>query len=569
MALQKIADRVIDTDVLVVGGGIGGCPTAAKATEHGLNVTLLEKSRLERSGKAGQGLDEVGIFPREGLTALEAIKIYTGSGSAAARPGARAYVNPNALYRIFTRAMWALEELERLGVNMRYTDGEYGWMPWGTGAGGRVGPRVELRVHWQNVKPEMAAGVKKKGVKVVERTTVVDLLTNKGKVVGATAINTRTGEFIVIKAKAVVLATGDLERHYNSPTPLSWKYKMGLNTCPASSSGDGHAVAYRAGADLTCMEMMRPGTIRDILLLQPGQFYLNDGISAKVFTATGEETVLPPGPLDYLELERKGLLPLYQTLEHLPDDFQKRLEIHFADEAMIRLKLTADRGFNPRTHRYQVTGDRATRFNNTGIVIDEDFMSSVPGLYGIGECTDTYGIGAGGTATAGFIVGDSIHQYVSKAGEPVPDEAQVESQKQAAMAPLTVKDGVEPMELECSVRQICEDYGGTYKSEGRLREGLRRLGSLRREFLPRLMAANPHYVGRCLEARNIMDLAELHLLASLGRKETRGLYVMLDHLQKDPSLDNKRICQRLEKGKAVLEVRDIPEIKPEYIKENR
>ena len=115
------------------------------------------------------------------------------------------------LYKIFDNALWALEELERLGVTMRYIDGEYDWMPWfGTVPAVRLAPRLALRVHWLNVKPEMAAAVRKRGVNVLERTMVVDLLTNKGKVVGATAVNTRTGEFIVIKAKAVVIATGRL-----------------------------------------------------------------------------------------------------------------------------------------------------------------------------------------------------------------------------------------------------------------------------------------------------------------------------------------------------------------------
>lgn len=202
----KFADKVIETDVLVMGGGIGGCPAAAKAAEHGLSVTLVEKSKLERSGKAGQGLDEIGIFPHGDLTALEAVRIYLGRSSVYSRGGTDRVVNPRVLYKLFNKAYWALEELERLGVNMRYVDGKFGWMPWGSGTGGKVGPKVELRVHWQNVKPEMAAGVRKRGVNVVERTMVVDLLTNKGKVVGATAINTRTGEFLVVKAKAVVIA---------------------------------------------------------------------------------------------------------------------------------------------------------------------------------------------------------------------------------------------------------------------------------------------------------------------------------------------------------------------------
>ena len=222
MAAQKMADRVIETDVLVVGGGVGGCPAACKAAEHGLNVALLEKSKIERSGQAGQGLDEIGPFPRDGVTALDIVKRSHGT-------------DPNVRYKILSNALWALEELERLGVNMRYTDGEYGWMPWfDFGPGREISPMVELKVHWQNVKPEMAAAVRKRGVKVFDRTIVADLLTNNGQVVGATAINIRTGEFMVFKAKAVVITTGDFSRHYEPTPPPCWKYKMAYNG-PATS----------------------------------------------------------------------------------------------------------------------------------------------------------------------------------------------------------------------------------------------------------------------------------------------------------------------------------------------
>jgi succinate dehydrogenase/fumarate reductase flavoprotein subunit len=423
----------------------------------------------------------------------------------------------------------------------------------------------------------MAAAVRKRGVKVFDRTMVVDLLTNNGRVEGATAVNTRTGEFIVFKAKAVVIAAGDLLRHYNSTTPSwVWKYKMaGHNTCPASSSGDGLAAAYRAGADLSCMEMMRQGVIRDILCMQPGHFYHNDGIAVKTFTWKGEEEQNlgfrgPPDYLKYLEFERKGLLPLYHSLEHLPDDFQKRIEVHFADETMLRLKLSQDRGFNPRTHRYQISCNRSVmRYRGTGIAIDENFESSLRGVYAIGDCSDTSGMGAGGAAISGFIVGDNIHKYINEVRDPVVDEAIMETQKQTALAPLAVKDGVEPMELECAIRYICDEYAGATRSEGMLREGLRRLGSLKNRFLPKLMAPNPHYLMRCLEVRNILDMAELHLQASLERKETRGEYIRLDYPERDPSLDNKRICQRMEKGQPVLTIKATPELKPEYAKEKK
>jgi len=160
-----------------------------------------------------------------------------------------------------------------------------------------------------------------------------------------------------------------------------------------------------------------------------------------------------------------------------------------------------------------------------------------------------------------------MDKYVSGAKEPVIDESQVERQKQIALAPLSVDDGTEPMELECAIREICEHYCGMIiKSEGMLVEGLRRLGSLRRVFLPKLMARNPHYLLRCLEVRNLLDVAELHLQASLERKETRGAYIRYDYAQEDPARENAVTYQQLVDGKPTFKVWKCPGLKPEYAK---
>jgi len=560
VATQEMTDRIIETDVLVIGGGVGGCPAACKAAEHGLEVALLEKSKIERSGQTGPGLDEIGAYPRDGATVLDLMGRFPGRSS-----------DPNMRYRVIDNMLWALEELERLGVNMRYVDGEYGWMPWNGLHSKDVGPKVQLRVHWQNVKPEMAAAVRKRGVKVFDRTMVVDLLTHNSKVAGATAVNTRTGEFIVFKAKAVVLATGRVSRHYGPDAPPSWKYKMAYNFFAPSMAGDGHAAAYRAGAELTCMEMAGQGPFpRDAMLLQPGQFFQNDGMTGLTLNWKGEELAPHQEMTHYMESQ--GMLPIYFSIENLPDDFQKRVEVHIADETMIRLKLAEDRGFNPRAHRYHLS---LRGVGNGNILVNENFQATLKGVFAIGDCGGAGG--GGGSPTAGFLVGDTIHKYVSEAGEPVVDEGQVENQRRAALAPLAVKDvneGIEPLEMEYTVRSMCEEYGGAIKTEGMLREGLRRLGSLKKDFMPRLMAINPHYLGRCLEARNILDMAVVHLQASLERKETRSrgwgnTFVRFDYPKEDPTYSNKRLCQRLEKGEAVIEIKEVPALKPEYAKESK
>jgi succinate dehydrogenase/fumarate reductase flavoprotein subunit len=571
MTLEQIVDRVVESDVLVIGGGISGCPAATKATENGLSVTLIEKSKTDRSGNAGPGANYfiVGPRPHGDMTAREMVKRWEEGIMMRAVLGEGRFVNPNIMYKHWEKGWWAVEELEKLGVSMRWYDGEYRFCADSIRLRGND---VTLQVHWSNAKPKLAAAVREREVNVLERTMVVDLLTNKGKVVGATAVNTRTGEFIVIKAKAVVIAAGLLTRCFHQETPSPWKYKFNSFWCPPANAGDGLAIAYRAGAELVNMDLT--GCVfrtRDILPFSFGWFRQGDGIPSKLLTWTGKElsTRARHEAKIYDALEQKGLTPLYHTLEHAADDFQKRIEISMNNLKLLTLKMAEDRGFNPRTHRYDAMPNIHHQFGiANGVDIDEDHVTRLKGVYIVGDCA-TGLHGNSHAVISGLLVGDSLSNYVSKAGEPVIDEAQVETQKQVALAPLAVKDGTEPLEMECTIRYICDRYVGQFKSEGKLREGLRRLGSLRRVFLPRLMAKNPHYLMRCLEVRNIMDMAELHINAALERKETRGNHIRLDYPERDSARDNMLTYQRLENGKPVMEIREVPGLKPEYAKEGK
>jgi succinate dehydrogenase/fumarate reductase flavoprotein subunit len=557
MALEDIADKVIDTDVFIVGGGMAGCGAAAKAKEYGLDVTIAEKAHTYRSGSAAAGLDhqnELQMFPvtdfkDDRITLLDYLRSMENRNMVVQGFG-RWEGDPNRMAQniIENRSLWVLEELEKLGISSKWDDGQYYFTPaaWWDGA------MVVLRVHWNRIKPKLHEACIKRGVNILQRTMVVDLLTNNGRVVGATAVNTRTGEFIVIKAKAVGLAAGGLWRIYSPETPVSWKYKLRYHFFPGAGSGDQLAMAYRAGGELSNMDISGWAfRIRDDSTISFGNFTWNDGLTAKYFTWTGEEIGYNSAP-KYRELEDKGLTPVYNSLEHLPDDFHKRIEVAYVDERLVSFKIAEDRGFNPRTHRYEMMDNRPHYLHHARVATEGDLRARmVKGLHAMG--------GTGGGLTAG----ERIHLTASEAPEPDIDEAQVVSQKQVALAPLNIKDGTEPMELECAIRYVCDRYIGQFKSEGKIREGVRRLGSLKREFLGKLMAKDPHYLMRALECRNLIEMAEVHMNAVMERKESRGNHIRLDYPDRDKSLDYMITYQHLEKGRHVLERRKVPQLTPE------
>ncbi len=563
MSLDKIANMVTETDVLIMGGGIAGCYCAVKSASKGLNVTLVEKAKTDRSGSGAMGEDHYEPVPCDGVTPLEFVKLWQERQQDVCGDGR--FVDLNIPYRLLDKATWVLDESEKIGITMRWTNGEYYHMP----SGWFGGPRLMIRVHWSDIKPKLANAVRNSGVNILERTMIVDLLTNSGRIVGATAVNVRTGEFIVIKARAVVLATGIFARCYEPEEPLFYKYQMKYHWCPASISGDGYAVAYRAGAELANMDITGWGyRIRDDLCISYGNFDHGDGIRAKWFTWNGEEIDYPTAPL-YREIELNGKDPIYVSQEHLHDDYHKRMEVSFTDEKLISFKISEDRMFNPRKHRYELMENRPLNFMvPTGVYVNEDFKSSLPGLYAIGDCA-TGLHGCGNAALSGLWVGDHIDSDVNATPAPDVDEVQVEKQEKTALAPLSVSRGTEPIELELATRYVCKRYVGMFKNEGRLREGQRRLRSLKREFLHKLMAKNPHYLMRALECRNIMDLVEVHIAACLERKETRGQFIRLDYTEKDASRDNMITIQRSDNGQAVMEIREVPDLKPEYLKEDK
>ncbi len=555
MAIDKIADRYIETDVLVIGAGLGGCSVAAKAKEHGLKVTLMEKTATIRSGSAGQGIDHFGVlFPREGLDALGLLKLHARWARGMNDSNV---INMGLIYNLMVRAPWVFDELDKLGVTVRWDDGEPNFLPWP-----RLGfpiKRVSLRVHWQNVKPELYKAVRERGVDVLDRTMLVDLLKDKNAVVGATAYNVRNGEFIVVKAKAVVLATGWVSRIYDPENPSTGKYKFRYHVCPAGGSGDSWGAVFRAGGELANMDINTwTPRIRDDLTISYGNFRLNDGVPMRCLTWDGEE-IVNPGPQAYAELERTGKTPIYYSLENLNDIYHKRIEVAYSDERPISFKIGQDRGFNPRKHRYEINHKPLGFTHWNGIFVDENGKTSLDNLYAAGDCAAST-LGCALATATGLMIGENMEEDIKNV-EPVIDEDQVAAQKEAALRPLYENDGCEPIEFEVALRYLCERYVSYLRSEGKLREGLRRLNTLKRVWLPKLQATNPHYMMRALECRNLVDVAQLHIEACLERKETRAGYVRLDYPELDPKLTDKVNFQKLQNGQIVQEFREMPKFK--------
>ena len=566
MSLEMIADKVLETEVLVIGGGVSGCVAAAKAAQLGAEVIVLEKASLERGGGPAAGMDHCSTIPHENTSYKHIVKGMTGEGQYPPIKNKKGLFNSNVYFAAWKDSWKHIQEVESWGIDFKWDDGDYYWIPSGRHGGGRT----TIRFHGQFLKPQLAAAVRKAGCKVLERTMGVDLLTKNGKVVGAVALNVRNNDFIVIKAKAVIIGTGMVQRIFNPEDTAPWTNKLMYHWCP-TGAGDAHAMAYRAGAKVANMEFSSWfSRLIDDKTIMFGFNTDGDGRSVRIVNAKGE--VISENAFmsleTYVEQEEKGLTPMYFDVPSSPESHQRKREISTADERIATLKYTMERGFDARTHRWELHGTKSLALtkNMAGIVTDESFKTTVDGLYAIGDTAQAGGTILG-SCNSGMLSAENIIKELPKIEYSEIDEAQVKVWKDRLDMHRNVKDGAEPMEFETKIRLITERYASLYRSGGKLKEGLSRLLDLRRDWMHRLSGDTPHHLMRVVDCYNLADLAEVHFRSALNREDTRASFYRKDFPEMNPEWDNKVNFAYMKDGKCVIEKGSFPEVDPKWLEE--
>lgn len=239
---MKINDiPVIETDVLVIGGGTAGPMAAVTAKEQdpSLNVMLLEKANVKRSGAISMGMDGLNnaVVPGHATPEQYVKEITIANDGIVHQPALMAYA---------TRSFPMIEKLDSWGVHFQKDEtGDYDMKKVH-----HLGTYVLPMPEGHNVKKILYRRLRRNRVQIENRYTATRLLKDPdGKIAGMIGVNTRTAEPIIIRAKAVIMATGAAGR-LGLPTS---GYLFGTYENPANN-GDGHAMAYHAGADLANLE---------------------------------------------------------------------------------------------------------------------------------------------------------------------------------------------------------------------------------------------------------------------------------------------------------------------------
>jgi succinate dehydrogenase/fumarate reductase flavoprotein subunit len=390
-----------------------------------------------------------------------------------------------------------------------------------------------------HVKKILYRHLRRLQVAVVNRYMATRLLTDPdGRIAGVISVNTRTSEFLVVRAKAVILACGAAGR---LGLPASG-YLFGTYE-NAANCGDGYAMAFHAGAELANLECYQINPlIKDYN--GPACAYVTGPFGGYTANNRGQRFI----ECDYwsgqmmLEFWRElqsGSGPVFLKLDHLAEETISEIEtILHSNERPSRGRFHEARGTNYRRRMIEMHISEVgfcSGHSASGVWVNERAETTVPGLYAAGDMASVphnYMLGA---FVNGGIAGATAADYCVQTQLPAYDAGDVAREQERVLAPTKREDGLTPHEMEFKTRRLVNDYIQPPKVTAKYLLAQERFAEVR-EDLSQLVARDPHELMRALELQSILDCADMAAAASLYRTESRwGLY----HLRVDyPETDN-------------------------------
>jgi succinate dehydrogenase/fumarate reductase flavoprotein subunit len=520
--------QYLKTDFLVVGGGTAGTMAAIKAKQASpeSDVLILEKANIRRSGAIAMGMDGVNTAVIPGNSTPEQ---YTREITIA-NDG---ILNQKAVYETGRLGFEVIQELESWGVKFQKDhEGNYDLKQVH-----RVGKYVLPMPEGKDLKKILARQVKRHKVDVTNRVMATRVMVQNGRVTGAVGFDVRSGDFVVIQAKAVVLCTGACGR---LGLPASG-YLYGTYENP-TNAGDGYSMAYHAGAELTNIECFQINPlIKDYN--GPACAYVASPFGAYTANAEGHRFI----SCDYwsgqmmLEVYKElnsGKGPVHLKMYHLDDDTINEIEsILWANERPSRGRFHEGRGENYRSHGVEMNISEiglCSGHSASGVWVNERAETTVSGLYAAGDMASVphnYMIGA---FVYGRIAGENAMDYLRHVDHMEPDTDFLQAEQDRIYHPLGRPGGVPHTQVEYKLRRLVNDYLQPPKSPHKMDIGLEKFVAYE-DTLDIMGASDPHELMRCMEVHFIRDCAEMAARASLYRKETRwGLYhYRLDYPEKN------------------------------------
>ncbi|MGW7072712.1 fumarate reductase/succinate dehydrogenase flavoprotein subunit [Streptomyces sp. NPDC054855] len=529
MQIPAVTDaQELSCDVLVIGGGTAGTMAALTAAEQGRDVLLLEKAHVRHSGALAMGMDGVNnaVIPGRAEPDDYVAEITRANDG---------IVDQSTVRQTATRGFSMVQRLESYGVKFEKDEhGEYAVRQVHR-SGSYVLPMPEGKDVKKVLYRQLRRREMRERIRIENRVMPVRVLTADGRAVGAAGFNTRTGEFVTVRAGAVILATGACGR---LGLPASG-YLYGTYENP-TNAGDGYSMAYHAGAELTGIECFQINPLMKDYN-GPACAYVANPFGGYQVNRHGERFVDSDYWSGQMMSEFAAELasdrgPVYLKLSHLPEESISALEtILHSTERPTRGTFHANRGHDYRTHDVEMHISEiglCGGHSASGVRVDDHARTTVPGLYAAGDLAcvpHNYMIGA---FVFGDLAGADAAQWDSYEGE-LPS-GQVRNAHEMIYRPLRNPEGPPQPQVEYKLRRFVNDYVAPPKSGARLSLAVDHFERMRGE-IDDMGAQTPHELMRCAEVHFIRDCAEMAARSSLARTESRwGLYhERTDHPKRD------------------------------------
>jgi succinate dehydrogenase / fumarate reductase, flavoprotein subunit len=556
LATKEELGEVISTDVLVVGGGIGGLVAAVKAKEANpdVDVLVVEKQTAGWAGKA---------------TKIGGILAFLGPNNNGDKfldfqvRSSGFYLNDQDLLSKYIHSSYqAIEDFDKWGAKLARTpDGKILAFP------NNFAPELSMTFIDIDLMLPIRARARKLGVKFQDKVHIVDVLKKDAKVVGAAGFNLLNGQFFIVKAKATILANG------------SCGYKV--RRFWVAGTGDGIAAAYRAGAEMRNAEY---GNLYGHTVYQDTdggmvghQFLVNklgENLAQKYLPNEGPTGVFLPVPLAVgMETEvAEGRGPIAFAPPPAQGGGYPRMGLpKLNDWSQRMVEKETKYGLPPGTKReiaIPLHGETSC------VRVDHDMRTTLEGLWAIGDTSYAGSAVAGAVCSPpGITPGSGIMFAVVSAAWAGPSAAsyaagkdfgkdisasETKSVKEAIFKPLMQTRGAAPSELINSLQEVTAPLKyNLRRSKERLNEALSVIENTK-EKMPQLQAKDPHYLGKCHEVRSMVLCAELTYKAALMREESRGSHFREDFPARDDKKWLKWVIIKQQNGQMKLAAEPIP-----------
>jgi len=529
------AEKIIETDVLVIGGGMAGLFAAIKAREQGCDVTLVDKAYAGKTGATHFAGGDYLVFNPEWGHDLDAWMDQI-----------------NARCEYFNNRQWTeivlkdsndrCEDLLAWGIRL-YQDGGKTWME-------RTGVMECFNLSYRKYSPLLRKKADECGVRVLDKIVAGELLKQDGRVVGMIGFHTTSGSLYTFKARATVIATGGGSLKEGNRPIYFW-------------TADGEAMAYRAGAEISGKEFkfgtegvarsvaqapkppnksVTPEEVNDTWARFPAyRAGVMGPMIAPTINAEGGPVLTPSWEAHH------GRAPLYVDLDAYTPSQVESFHNHFRILGTVepdKIGLDIFGGGKLKFLVGSIEVAQPMHGGGSGIwPVNTKCATALPGLYAAGDACATMasaaayaGIGFGlcHASVTGTRAGLAAAEYVLKSEKVVLDEEELGKIKKIVLEPMERSGGFSPAWVTQLLQGMMLPYFVLLIKHGeRLKAALTLVEFVNSHIVPKLKANDPHEWRMAQETKNMALHAEMILKASIYRTESRGTHFREDYPRRD------------------------------------